>query len=255
MLPHLLKLLPDHEDYIEVFGGGATLLLNKEPSKFEVYNDLNNNLVTLFRIVKEDFEGFSREVEFFLQSRQMFKEFKRGIGKVDDVKKAAMYYYRLRTSFDGKAESFSVKKHGKGSGGRPFKLREEIKWIHERLHNVVIENMDFAKLIEKYDDEKAFYFCDPPYYEITGLYELDFSKEDHLRFFKALKGVRGKFLVTYGDHEFIRLLWRKFPQLPVSTTGSMGTAEKRKTVNHLLIANYDIAGLRFKPFTASYFQI
>lgn len=254
LLPILLKLLPDHEDYIEIFGGGCTLCLNKEPSKFEVINDVDSDLTNLFRVVKEDFDGFSKEVEFFLQSREMFGDFKKELSELSDVQKAAAYFYMLRTSFDGKAEHFSVKKRSGKAKSSAFKYQHEIKAIHNRLKNVVIENMDFAKLIEKYDDEDAFLFADPPYFGITGLYRCDFTRDDHIRFFKALKDVQAKFLVTYGDHDFIRMIWRKFVQVPVVTQGSMGTQEKRKKVPHILIANYDIKDLHFKPFQATYFR-
>ena len=54
IVPHLLKLMPPHKLYVELFGGGAALLFSKPPSPIEVYNDIDSNLVNLFRVLRDD---------------------------------------------------------------------------------------------------------------------------------------------------------------------------------------------------------
>src|SRR4051812_26891716 len=60
--------------YVEVFGGAAWVLLHKEPSKGEVYNDMNADLVNLFTILRNNFEAFRERAEWVLQGRAVFED-------------------------------------------------------------------------------------------------------------------------------------------------------------------------------------
>ena len=53
MVKKLLKLIPEHKIYVEVFGGGASLLFAKEPSPIEIYNDIDEGLVNFFRVLRD----------------------------------------------------------------------------------------------------------------------------------------------------------------------------------------------------------
>lgn len=71
LVKKLLKFIPRHYTYVEVFGGGASLLFAKEPSKVEVYNDIDGEVVNLFRVLrdKEKFEEFYRKVCLIILKR------------------------------------------------------------------------------------------------------------------------------------------------------------------------------------------
>ncbi|ADK16146.1 Modification methylase DpnIIA [Clostridium ljungdahlii DSM 13528] len=82
--------------------------------------------------------------------------------------------------------------------------------IQERLSGVVIENKDFEDLLKVYDKEDALVYLDPPYYGTERYYQNKFSKGDHIRLSDYLKNVKGKFILSYNDCEFIRDLYKNF---------------------------------------------
>ncbi|MEM3502174.1 MAG: DNA adenine methylase, partial [Candidatus Bathyarchaeia archaeon] len=107
LLKHLLPLIPPHEIYVEVFGGGAALLLNKAPSKYEVYNDVDGELVNLFLTLRDDSERFRSRLEGIPYSREIFqrwsREFKTGNSLPEDnVERAVRFYYVISSSVSGK---------------------------------------------------------------------------------------------------------------------------------------------------------
>lgn len=206
--------MPTHYDrYIEVFGGGGWVLFGKPPDKcMEVYNDFNSNLANLFYCVKERPMALLRELSFLpLNSRDEFvtlrkfltmEEFKsehlaeeleiathflkepeaaeicdilKERAVVGDVKRAAAFYKIIRYSYGSGCISY---------GCQPFDIRKTftILWeANRRLKDTVIENKDFEALIRQYDRPNAFFYCDPPYFETEGHYEVVFRKEDHVR--------------------------------------------------------------------------
>ena len=118
---------------------------------------------------------------------------------VGDVKRAAAFYKIIRYSYGSGCTSY---------GCQPFDIRKTftILWeANRRLKDTVIENKDFEALIRQYDRPNAFFYCDPPYFETEGHYEVVFRKEDHVRLRDTLAGIEGKFMVSYNDCEYIPL--------------------------------------------------
>ena len=251
LLPLLLELIPAHEKYVEIFGGGCTLLFNKNISKFEVYNDVNRNLTNLFKVIRDRTEEFKEQLKFLPQNRALFQDFKRELIKeTDDLQKALKFYYLLTYSFSGVTHrySFVVKESSK------IKSAPSVDWFAQRLRNVVIENLDFAELIEKYDSPQTFFFLDPPYADIEDLYEFSFKDDDHVRLFETLRKIKGHFLMTYNDHPFIDLLYRNYFKFTYDTPMMMSLKKTNMKVNHLIIADYDILTRTFRPFMANFFE-
>ena len=92
----ILSLIPAHHTYCEPFAGSATVLLAKEPSPLEVLNDLNQELVNLFRVVQNHPEEFLRQVRWQLHSRQEFQRLLSCPPEVlTDIQRAARFYYPL----------------------------------------------------------------------------------------------------------------------------------------------------------------
>ena len=82
-------------------------------------------------------------------------------------------------------------------------IDKELIDIKERLSNIYVENLSFEKIIDKYDREHSFFFCDPPYFETEG-YDNKFEEEEHIILRDKLKNLKGKFLLTINDHEKVR---------------------------------------------------
>lgn len=267
------RLPPFYSRYVEVFGGGGWVLFGKVPEQMEVYNDYNSNLTNLFRCVRDQPLEFLKELDFLpLNGREEFEFLKRYLSReplqnswlsgeleiarhyfsdlefqelelllkknetVDDVKKAVAFYKLIRYSYGSGCTSF---------GCQPFDIRKTFELIWRgslRLRNTVIENKDFEALIHQYDRTDAFFYCDPPYYQTEGHYEVEFKKEDHLRLRDALKSAQGKWLVSYNDCEFIKKLYEGFLMEPVKRSNNLAQRyNSGEEYEELFISNYDTA--------------
>lgn len=193
--------------YIEVFGGAAWVLFYKDKhADMEVYNDYNSDLVTLFRSVKFHCPELQRELSYMLNSRELFYDFKAqyDVRGMTEIQRAARFFILLKTSYGSDRKTFGcIKKNVKT-------MTEYLEAISERLSTVVIENKDFEDLIKVYDKPEAFLYLDPPYYGTEKYYQAQFSLEDHLRLCNALQNVKGRFLLSYNDCEYIRELYKGF---------------------------------------------
>ena len=129
----IVKRLPlNYGRYIEVFGGGGWVLFHKEPDKFEVYNDFNQNLVNLYRCVKEKPEELIKWLEFSLDSRADFEYMTNRLKDDDlsDCQRAAYYYSLIRYSYASGVDSFGSQPHDMWKN---FPL---IRATHARLRNL-----------------------------------------------------------------------------------------------------------------------
>lgn len=212
----IISMIPEHKTYVEVFGGGAWVLFRKDPSGVEVYNDLNSDLVNLFRIVRSKLHAFKHRQYFLLSSRKEYYSFMQALktGKFkDDIDRAIAFYYCLRNSFG--SGIFTGWAFGPG---RPPKYRvglEHLEAARDRLKDVYIDNLSYERLIPNWDREGALFYCDPPYMMLLkkkgrSYYQCDFSQEDHERLRDILKGISGHFILSYDDDPFIRKLYKRF---------------------------------------------
>jgi DNA adenine methylase len=238
----LAGLLPPAKCYVEIFGGSAAVLFAKERSPVEVYNDADGELVNLFKVVRNRADELSEELRYLPTSRQMYRELLNGITNMgDSVLRATRYYFILKNSFAAKP---------KGSFGysrlvrpRYSMLNDFLMWS-ERLNRVYIENLDFDRVIEKYDGEGTVFFVDPPYPGRERYYNGGFKPTDHLRLRDVLISVAGRWLLTYADAPEIRELYRPFNMFEeaVPYSASLDRGTRRPPTTELVIANYDIGG-------------
>ncbi|EOS24129.1 DNA adenine methylase [Lachnospiraceae bacterium 3-1] len=221
--------------YIEVFGGaGWILFASDKHAEIEVYNDVNGNLVNLFRCVKYHSEALQKELEFLLMSREQFFDAKEQmeIRGLTDIQRAARFYIVIKESFGSDLRSFSV---------RPKNIDNAINYIQtvsERLNTVVIENQDFECILKTYDKEDALFYLDPPYFETEKYYPDRFILEDHVRLKAALKRLEGKFLLSYNDCEYIREVYKDYEIIEMERMNNLVQGEKRPRFKEVLIKNY-----------------
>ena len=252
--------------YIEVFGKPPNL-----KRKLEVYNDYNSNLANLFYCVKNRTCAFLLELGFLpINSRDEFSMIRTFLEKQEpdttflqeeltlaeqnlsppdyeeiraillenaqmtDVKRAAAFFKLIRYSYGSGCTSF---------GCQPFDVRkcfDAIWQASHRLSETVIENKDFEALIRQYDRDNAFFYCDPPYYETEGHYEVVFRKEDHMRLRDTLKACRGKWMVSYNDCDFIRELYDGYYITAVTRLNNLAQRyEGGCEFPEVIITNYD----------------
>ncbi|WP_088227766.1 DNA adenine methylase [Desulfosporosinus sp. FKB] len=239
----IVKMIPDHICYCEPFGGAGWVLFEKSPSKVEVYNDINSELVNFFRVVKEKPEEFIQAFDYLLISREIFQKYKAlNLSGTSDVKRAVRFYYLLHFSFGALMKGFMISPLKKP----PMTLervRESITSVKDRLINTIIEKRDVEKILSSYDRSSTFFYCDPPYYglaDYTGQGSKPFSKDDHVRLKECLAKIKGKFLLSINDHPEIRALYSGFNIKEIDVRYSVSRTNKSSFAKELFISNYEI---------------
>jgi DNA adenine methylase len=244
MVKLLTAAIPKHTCYVEVFAGAANLLFAKPLSNCEVINDINGDLVNLFRVVKHHRREFLCQLMYLTHSRRDFSDAKAQPG-LTDIQRAAGFYLILRTCFGGKGGTSSPC-FGYGTSGKARFNRISLSAVHrchKRLSGVFIENLPFDDCIRRYDRPHSFFYCDPPYLETTG-YKAQFGLPDHQRLAEQLRAIKGRFLLSINDHPEIRRLYKGLTIHPVSVryTVSRDKSDEATCRKELLIANYPLPG-------------
>lgn len=236
----IVPLIPKHKTYAEPFCGAAWVLFGKEPSPNEIINDINVDLVNLFRIVQNHLDEFVRYFRWVLISRDEYARLKKvEASTLTDIQRAARFFYMMRLGYAGKpsagGQHFTVSKEKRPSMNL-LRMEETLSEAHLRLAQVWIEQMPYDRFIEKYDREGTFFYCDPPYHGSEKDYGNTFSFEDFTRLRDILLGLKGRFLLSINDTPEIREIFS-----PFMIGEAMTRWETRKTnrdVKELLIRNY-----------------
>ena len=221
--------------YIEVFGGAGWVLFGKEVGKeLEVFNDADSNLINLYRCIKYHREELQKELKWLFISREQFFDSKSQIEVrgLTDIQRAARYFHIIKVSFGADRKTFGTNKKNLSNS------IEYLEEVQERLKNVVIENKDFESLIKVYDRPGALFYLDPPYHGTEKYYAAGFLQEDHFRLKTVLKGIKGKFILSYNDDEFIRELYKDFQIEGISRNSNLTNKVDADRYDELIIRNY-----------------
>ena len=128
--------------YIEVFGGAGWVLFSSDShAKMEVYNDVNGNLVNLFRCIKYHPDAVQNELQYILISREQFYDAREQIDTrgMTDIQRAARFFILIKESFGADVRSFGLRPRDMD------KAKDYLLQVSKRLNKVVIENLDFQK--------------------------------------------------------------------------------------------------------------
>ena len=237
IIPHI----PEHQCYCEVFAGASWLLFKKEPSKVEIINDINTDLVNLYRVVKNHLEEFIRYLKWILVARDQFDLFKnQPPDTLTDIQKAVRFYYLLKTGFAAKIANpyFAISTYRK-SAFNLLRIEEELSAAHIRLSSVFVENKPYQEFIKRYDKPHTFFYLDPPYFNCEDYYGKGiFSKDDFEVLNKILLGISGKFILSINDVPEIREIYKNFNLVQVTTRYTSNAKARKNSVKELLIMNY-----------------
>ncbi|BDV42453.1 restriction endonuclease subunit M [Geotalea uraniireducens] len=236
---HILPAFPAHTCYVEPFAGGAALFFLKEPSKVEVLNDVNLDLVTLYRVIQHHLEEFIRQFKWSLTSRKMYGWLKiTDPDTLTDIQKAARFYYLQRLSFGGKVSSRTF---GTATTSPPrlnlLRIEEELSQAHLRLARVYVEHLPWEQCIEKYDRQQTFFYLDPPYWQTEG-YGVPFEIEQYQRIASLMGTMKGRAILSINDHPDIRKVFSDYQVQKVKIDYTVGGAGKGKGRQELIIKNY-----------------
>ena len=228
--------MPPHVKYVEVFGGALSVFYRKEPSKIEVVNDINGDLINLHRIIQTRPQSLSFYLNSMLKSREIFYGIKDGkLRPRNEIEAAAFYYYLISMSFGGKGESYAMnKRRNYGNIYRDFTV------YSKRLKRASIENMSYEKIIKEYDDKDALFYLDPPYVGTESYYKTlkDFSMNDHQNLAAILRNIKGKFILSYNDCEIVRELYAGFRFEGAQINYSLNGAARDKVSAEVIVMNF-----------------
>lgn len=198
----------------------------------EVYNDVNGQLVNLFRVVKYHPEALQKELDWLLMSREQFLDAIQEMRGLTDIQRAARFYIAIRESYGAGCLNFCV---------TPRNISHAVEFLRTasaRLQRVVIENADFERLLKTYDRDDALFYLDPPYYDAEHYYPDRFNPEDHKRLNNALGKVKGRFLLSYNDCLQVRELYKDYTIIAVDRHDNLTTKSQSRRYQELLIRNY-----------------
>jgi DNA adenine methylase len=207
----LLPLLPKCHHYCEPFAGSAAVLLNREPSPVETYNDLDGEVVNFFRVLRERPDELVRAIGLTPFSRA---ELGRAVGAdadgAGDLERARRFFVRARQARTGLAQTASAGRWAHcretsragmaGAVSRWLGSVESLPGIALRLLRVQFENRPGEDVIRLYDSPNTLFYCDPPYVHSTRgdsrAYGFEMSDGGHASLAAVLARCRGKAAVS-----------------------------------------------------------
>ena len=228
LAPYILSQFPPHSCYVEAFCGGAAILLRKPRSKAEVINDIDGELINLYRCVKHHPTELAKQSIGMLHSRWFFERLKvQAIGDLTDIQRAARYYAINCMAFGGgmSRSTFGYSRLS-AAGLSASRFERDIALLSERLDRVFIEHLHWADCIERYDSTKTLVYCDPPYFGTTG-YGLTFDMAQYVRMAEIMRNMKGRMVVSVNDIPAMREAFADFEIEPLAIKYSKGTLRGR----------------------------
>ncbi|MFZ2307515.1 MAG: DNA adenine methylase [Rhodoferax sp.] len=240
LAPQILPLFPEHTCYVEPFCGAAALFFMKEPAKVEVLNDINGELVSLYRVVQHHLDEFIRQFRWALASREIYG----WLGAtppetLTEIQRAARFFYMMKCGFGGKVESqtFGTATTAKARLNL-LRLEEDLSAVHLRLHQVCIERLPWAECIRRYDRPHTLFYLDPPYFGTEG-YGVDFGLDQYDQMAETMATMKGRAVVSVNDIPQMRQAFAKFPSKRLTISYTVGTSGgARDPKGELLITNF-----------------
>jgi len=255
-LDWLLPLLPVTTHYCEPFGGSAAVLLNREPSPIETYNDLDGEVATFFRVLRDQKDALIEAIGLTPFSRE---EFEMAIadpsGDISDLEKARRFFVKARQVRTGLAQTASSGRWAHcrltsrakmaGAVSRWLGSVEDLPEIAQRLLRVQIEHDDALKVIQRYDSSETLFYCDPPYPHSTRgddrAYRYEMSDEDHLKLAEVLHNIDGQVALSGYHCELLDECYKDWQCFEAPTKIIHSVKQERTEV---LWTNYNIEDIR-----------
>lgn len=245
----IISLLPKHTCYVELFSGAAWVLFGKPPSDVEVLNDIDQELITFFRVVKEKPKELMASFEWELVSRAEFQR----LASLDpmqltDIQRAHRFYYLIMAGWGGELKyprfqtSISDGGHGNRLIGALETLKERIAPVHQRLKTVIIENLHWRNCLDRYDRPTTVMYIDPPYPDNGANYAYNMRGwKEHQELADRLHKTECKWILSSYDIPEVRELYPQNYVVAVQMASGMKAKKnaKERVINkEVLITNF-----------------
>jgi DNA adenine methylase len=217
----IVSHFPSHQIYVEPFGGAASVLLQKSRAYAEVYNDVDAEVVNLFRVLRDEKQR-SKLLELLYLTPFAREEFDEAYTPAEDaVERALRLIVRSFMGFSSGGVNANRKTGFRGRSFRPGAPSPAMDWMNypeslaqiiERLRGVCIENQDVFQLIPKLDTPQTLYYLDPPYLESTracyGMYCHEFTEAKHIELCEMVQTLQGMVVISGYYSELYKNLYK-----------------------------------------------
>jgi DNA adenine methylase len=211
-LKRLLPHVPAAAGYIEAFAGGCALLLAKPKSRLEVVNDTNGDITNLYRCAARHPDELARSLRELPPASREQTTISRNLlkthGVLTDIQRAAIFLHLNKTSFAGSGTSLAIQRNPNARACLGTSdLIERIARFRDRFDSVVIEQLDYRRLLDLYDHPGNFIFLDPPYGVSSVKNYAGWGEADLTEFRDRVTQLKARWLVTLDDSPHNRSLW------------------------------------------------
>lgn len=249
LAPWIIKHFPPHVNYVEPFGGAASVLLQKSPCRQEVYNDLDEHIVDLFRVLRQPelANQLIDKLKLTPYSRVEFEKSYDLAEETDPVEKARKIITLsfLAYSTDGITR---LRKTGFRAGPNRKRFQPACKdWktfpeslyaIVERLKNVIIENRDALELLDIHDGPQTLFYLDPPYPHNTRWskkrYRFELDNDQHIELLEKIKTLDGMVVITTYENDLYSDLLEAWQKKRRQTRAQAGNGKANKIATECL---------------------
>lgn len=258
-LDWLLPLLPKTQHFCEPFGGSAAVLLNREPSPVETYNDIDGEVVNFFRVLRDKTEELIQAIALTPFSREEFELAIYGPREgLSDLERARRFYVRARQVRTGLAQTASSGRWAHcrltsragmaGAVSRWLGSIEDLPEIARRLLRVQIEHDDAINVIRRYDSKETLFYCDPPYpHDSRGdsnAYAHEMTDKQHRELAHVLHHVQGKVALSGYHCDLLDKLYSDWYCIEAPERNIHSVKEPRQEV---LWVNYEVEKVAIWP--------
>ncbi|QLH83362.1 DNA adenine methylase [Halosimplex pelagicum] len=201
----IAERMPAHRRYVEAFGGGGSVLLNKPRSDIEVFNDADENLVRFFRVLRhreDELRGWLESCPYARAEHEKWATQFYGAGEVpddlDDVTRAGRWFVLRHTQYGAitKSRSGFSTPYERNEARSLRQNVDRLDLVRERFADVVVECDDYAALADRYDGPDTFWYFDPPYVGNEHEYLGEFS---HAEFVETVAELEGDWMISYRE--------------------------------------------------------
>ncbi|MDR2516228.1 MAG: DNA adenine methylase [Spirochaetaceae bacterium] len=245
----ILGMIPEHRIYCEPFCGGAAIFFAKEPSKVEVINDTNGEIINFYEVLKKDFQALEEEIKMSLLSRKQHRQawvIYTNPDMFDRVKRAWAIWMLANFSYgcmlNGGFGYDRVGTYGKKMSNKLAAFTEEFT---VRLRRVQIECRDALWIIGSRDTPETFFYLDPPYVGSDQGHYDGYTQMDFDALLGLLETIQGKFLLSSfrnaGLAEFTRRNGWHTVEVRLSSSMTHGHGGTIRDKVEVLTANYPIS--------------
>jgi DNA adenine methylase len=226
----IISFFGPHDVYVEPFGGAASVLLRKQRSRVEVYNDLWGTVVNVFRVLRDPDMAAELARLLYLtpfaraEFEQVTTAAMEGLSEIEQARRTIL------RSFAGFGSASTNGAHATGFRAVSVKSSKKaaMNWANypdqivgfvERLRGVVIENRPAIDVIRQHDSPRTLFYLDPPYPHCTrnmrrgnAMYAHEMTDADHVQLASTLHEVEGMVIISGYDCELYRDLFGDWAQ-------------------------------------------